>query len=34
MLKTPLFNDDFILLLVKENVKKNDCARNFFLKSS
>jgi len=34
MLKTPLLNDDFILLLVKENVKKNDCARNFFLKSS
>jgi len=34
MFKTPLFNDDFILLLVEENVKKNDCARNFFLKSS
>ena len=33
MFKTPLFNDDFILLLVEEKVKKNDCARKFFCKN-
>jgi len=28
-----LFDLDFIVLLEKRNVKKNDCARNFFKKS-